>query len=318
MAVPILAPDPDTIARCAALLRAGLLIGLPTETVYGLAADARNADAVAAIYAAKGRPAGNPLIVHCAEAGAALDTIARPCAVARALAAAFWPGPMTLIVPRADAARLAPAVTAGLATIAVRVPAHPVARALLSAVGGPVAAPSANRSGRLSPTRASDVATELGDAVAAILDGGTAELGLESTILRPGPGRVSILREGAITADAVVAATGLPVDRDTTPGAIAAPGQLARHYAPGLPVRLDVRAPQPDAVLVGFGAVAGDVMLSAEGDLSQAAQRLFTTLRAAEQLARHSGRAAIAVAPIPQDGLGAAIGDRLRRAAASG
>lgn len=305
------AADAAGIAEAAALLRSGELVALPTETVYGLAARADAPAAVAKIYRAKGRPDFNPLIVHVLDLAAA-ERIALVDDRARRLAAAFWPGALTIVLPlRADAA-IAPAVTAGLPTIALRCPAHAAMRAVLGATGLPLAAPSANRSGAVSPTTAAHVARGLGDAVGMILDGGPCAAGLESTIiaLRVGGGW-QILRPGPIT-DAQISAVLGPGDGVTASAGIEAPGQLPSHYSPGKPLRLNAISAEPDEFLIGFGKVAGDVSLSPAGDLAESAARLYDCL--------HQARAApherIAVAPIPDEGIGAAINDRLRRAAA--
>ncbi len=301
----VVAADAAGVALAVAALRDGGIVAVPTETVYGLAADARNAAAVAQIFAAKGRPGFNPLIVHVADlaAAAALVDIG---AAARTLAEAFWPGPLTLVLPARAGNGIAPAVAAGLPTLAVRVPAHPVMQALLRDFGGPLAAPSANASGSISPTTAAHVAVSLGDRVPLILDGGPTPGGLESTIVAVDGDRVTLLRPGGIAAEAlgVNAAAG---------AGIVAPGQLASHYAPRQPVRLDATAARPGEFLIGFGAVRGDLTLSAAGDLDEAAAALFAALHTAQA----SGAAAIAVAPIPDIGVGAAINDRLRRAAAA-
>lgn len=307
----LLSPDGSGLAEAAAILRAGGLVAVPTETVYGLAARADSDDAVAAIYRAKGRPDFNPLIVHVPDAEAA-TRIADLDDAARALAAAFWPGPLTLVLPRRADAGLAAAVTAGLPTVAVRVPAHPLMRALLAEAGMPLAAPSANRSGAVSPTTPAHVAASLGSRVDAILDGGACERGIESTIVavRPGGGW-QVLRPGPITAQQVAAVLGRDED---APGEerIEAPGQLASHYAPGKPVRLGARTAAADEFHIGFADVTGDVTLSATGDLAEAAARLYACLHRAADAAQPK----VAIAPVPDDGIGAAINDRLRRAAA--
>lgn len=288
----------------------GALVAIPTETVYGLAARADRADAVAAIYRAKGRPDFNPLIVHVAsldqaEALAILDDRAR------LLAGRFWPGPLTMVLPLREEAIIAPAVTAGLPTVALRMPAHPVMRAVLQQSGLPLAAPSANRSGGVSPTQAGHVAHSLGDAAGMVLDGGTCAQGLESTIVAlRDDGSWQLLRPGPIDRESLSALLGEPVE--VTAAKIEAPGQLASHYAPGKPVRLNAATAAADEFLIGFGAVSGDCTLSAVGDLAEAAARLYACL--------HAGAGArqprIAVAGIPETGIGAAINDRLRRAAA--
>lgn len=291
------------IAEAAALIRAGGIVAVPTETVYGLAADARDAAAVAGIYAAKGRPSFNPLIVHVADLAAA-ERIAQFDDDARTVAAQFWPGPLTLVLPlRADAG-IASLVTAGLDTIAIRVPAHRAMQALIAASAAPLAAPSANASNAISPTRAEHVAASLGARVPLIIDDGATAAGVESTILA---GR-TILRPGPITAEMLGEV--LPVASGTT-AHVSAPGQLATHYAPAKPVRLDAQAAQADEWLIGFGAVAGDDTLSAHGDVVEAAARLFDALHRADA----SSAARIAVAPVPERGIGVAINDRLRRAA---
>jgi len=289
------------IAEAAALIAAGQCVAVPTETVYGLAADATDSAAVAGIYAAKGRPAFNPLIVHVPDLAAA-ERIATFDDAARDLATRFWPGPLTLVLPlRADAG-IASLVTAGLSTIAVRVPAHRAMQALLAASGRPLAAPSANASGAISPTRAAHVAASLAGRIPLVIDDGATPAGLESTIVMDG----RILRPGPLTA----AALGLPEPAGTTE-AITAPGQLASHYAPAKPLRLDATEREGDEWLIGFGAVAGDDNLSPSGDPVEAAARLFDALHRADSAPPR----AIAVAPVPHAGIGAAINDRLRRAA---
>ena len=307
----IRAPDATGIAAAAAALRGGGLVALPTETVYGLAARADSSDAVASIYRAKGRPDFNPLIVHVPSLAAARD-FAIFDERAERLAAAFWPGALTLVLPLREGARIAPAVTAGLPTIALRCPAHPVMRAVLEATGLPLAAPSANRSGGVSPTEAAHVADSLGNAVPLVLDGGACSAGLESTIVAlRGNGSWQVLRPGPIEEARISAILGAP-PAAVTSAAIEAPGQLAVHYAPGKPVRLDAGKADADEFLIGFGADEGDVTLSATGDLAEAAARLYACLH----LAAAAPQPRIAVAPIPAHGIGAAIMDRLRRAAA--
>jgi L-threonylcarbamoyladenylate synthase len=309
-----LPPTDAGIAAAAALLRAGETVAIPTETVYGLAADARNPAAVAAVFAAKRRPAFNPLIVHVADAAAAAALAPLP-ALAERLADAFWPGPLTLVLPLRPEAGLAPAVTAGLATVALRVPAHPLAQAVLHAFGGPLAAPSANPAGRLSPTQPGhvlDQAGGLGGRIAALLDGGPCPVGVESTILGVEGDRLRLLRPGGVTVEAIEALAGVPL---AAAGAgISAPGQLASHYAPAARLRLEAAAARPGEVWVGFGPGPAGLTLSASGDPAEAAARLFDVLRAADALAGPGG--CIAVAPVPQTGLGRAVNDRLRRAAA--
>ena len=317
----ILAPDQAGIARAAGLLREGRLVAFPTETVYGLGADARQARAVAEIFAAKGRPRFNPLIVHVTGLAAAERLVDLP-ETARNLAAAFWPGPLTLVAPMRAAAQIADLVTAGLPTLAVRVPAHPLARALLAEVGGPVAAPSANPSGQVSPTTAAHVAQALGGRIAAVLDGGACPVGLESTILgfdgACPDATPLLLRPGGLAVEAVEAALGAAVGL-ADGAAITAPGQLASHYAPVARLRLEAARPEPGEGWLGFGpgpsGMTGPALnLSPDGDLTEAATNFFSHLRALDAML--AGGGAIAVAPVPQHGLGRAINDRLARAAA--
>lgn len=304
------AADAAGIARAAALIRAGQPVAVPTETVYGLAADATDGSAVARIYAAKGRPAFNPLIVHVADRAAA-EALALFNPVALRLAEAFWPGPLTLVLPARAESSVAPLVMAGLETIAIRCPAHPAMRALLAACGRPLAAPSANASGTISPTTASHVLDSLGKRIPLVIDGGATAVGLESTIVAVLPGGLRLLRPGPITAEALGHATGLPVMLGTGER-VEAPGQLASHYAPAKPLRLNATRPETNEWLIGFGPVAGDDTLSHPGDLVEAAANLFAALHRADS----SASPRIAVAPIPEEGLGIAINDRLRRAAA--
>ena len=305
----ILAGDESGLAQTAEILRSGGLVALPTETVYGLAGRADSEAAVAAIYRAKGRPDFNPLIVHVASLAQA-ERLALFDDRAALLAERFWPGPLTLVLPLRKEASVAPAVTAGLATIAIRMPAHPLLRAVLGRLGLPLAAPSANRSGGVSPTSAEHVQVSFGAAAPPILDGGASENGLESTIVALRQGGWQLLRPGPIPESAVAALLGdaMPVEA----GRIEAPGQLARHYAPGKPVRLDADAAQAGEFLIGFGPIAGDCSLSPSGDLAEAAARLYRCLHEAAA----SKRPRIAVAPVRSEGIGAAINDRLRRAAA--
>ncbi len=306
-----LPPDYAGLSQAAQILRDGGLVAFPTETVYGLGGDARNDLAVAGIFAAKGRPRFNPLIVHVPDLAMA-ERFAVLTDQARDLAQAFWPGPLTMVLPlRADAG-LSPLVTAGLPSVAIRVPAHPVAQALLRAYGGPLAAPSANPSGRISPTRAAHVMEGLKGRIAAVLDGGACAVGVESTIIGFAGGP-TLLRPGGLPVEVLEAALGKPL-RAHDPRAITAPGQLASHYAPDAPVRLGVMQAAPDEVLVGFGAVQAALTLSVSGDLIEAAANLFDMLRRADAMAGPQGR--IAFAPVPETGLGRAINDRLRRAAA--
>jgi L-threonylcarbamoyladenylate synthase len=300
------------VAEAAALIRSGQLVAFATETVYGLGGDATNDRAVAQIFAAKGRPRFNPLIVHLPSQAEA-EKIAIFTDEARKVADAFWPGPLTLVLPLRPTAGLSALVTAELPTVAIRVPAHPLAQALLEAVGRPVAAPSANPSGRVSPTRASHVLDGLSGRIAAVLDGGTCAVGVESTILGlDGPPR--LLRPGGIPVELLEATLDQTIPVGGNAEKPTGPGQLASHYAPGASLRLNALAAESGEVLVGFGAVSGDLTLSASGDLVEAAANLFHMLRAADVLAGQEGR--IAFAPIPDHGLGRAINDRLGRAAA--
>ncbi|WP_436286726.1 L-threonylcarbamoyladenylate synthase [Sphingomonas trueperi] len=291
------------LGEAAALIRGGACVAVPTETVYGLAADATDSDAVAGIYAAKGRPSFNPLIVHVADLAMA-ETIARFDDEARALAARFWPGPLTMVLPLAAGSPVASLVTAGLATVALRMPDHRAMQGLIRASGRPLAAPSANTSGGISPTRAAHVAASLAGRIPLVIDDGATTDGIESTIVEPATRR--ILRPGPITAEQLPG-----YGSGATPGAITAPGQLASHYAPSKPVRLGAERAQEGEWLIGFGAIGGDDTLSATGDLREAAARLFDALHRADA----SDRPRIAVAPVPPHGLGLAIRDRLGRAA---
>jgi L-threonylcarbamoyladenylate synthase len=299
----------DAIAEAAGLIRSGQTVAVPTETVYGLAADATDAQAVARIYAAKGRPSFNPLIVHVPSADAASRLAVIDKAATR-LAEAFWPGPLTLVLPARESSPIARIATAGLPTIALRVPAHRAMRALLEAADRPLAAPSANASGTISPTRAEHVARSLGNRVSLIVDDGATAVGIESTIVAAGADGLRLLRPGPIGPEALVAAAGLPL-LDTRSDAIEAPGQLASHYAPAKPLRLDVTGDAGDAYLIGFGPGESDYPLSRAGDPVEAAARLFDALHAGDV----SSRPSIAIRPIPDAGIGAAINDRLRRAA---
>jgi L-threonylcarbamoyladenylate synthase len=303
-----------SVDQAVAALRRGGLVILPTETVYGLAADAANPGAVARIYEAKGRPSFNPLIAHVASLEAA-ERLAQLDGPARILAEAYWPGPLTIVAPVREPSVVCDLARAGLETVALRVPAHPLARSVLEAFGGAVAAPSANRSGRPSPTTFQDALEETGAASAAGLDGGPCEVGVESSVVAVLDGAVSLLRPGAVTREMIEALVG-PL-RATTSDAHRSPGRLALHYAPDSPVRLNVTAPGPDEAYLAFGEAADSVggaqvfNLSPSGDLREAAANLFAYLRAADRTRPR----AIAVAPIPAFGLGEAINDRLRRAA---
>ncbi|QTH22365.1 threonylcarbamoyl-AMP synthase [Rhizorhabdus wittichii] len=306
----ILPADPTGIAEAAALIARGLPVGVPTETVYGLAGDATSGEAVAAIYAAKGRPSFNPLIVHVTDLAMAGRVAILP-PLARRLAERFWPGPLTMVLPAAPGSPIASLTTAGLPSVAVRMPAHPAIRALILASGRPLAAPSANASGSISATRAEHVARSLAGRITLVLDDGPTAVGIESTIVAVETDRLRLLRPGAITVEMLAEASGVAVE-GSRGGAIEAPGQMASHYAPSKPLRLNAESAEAGEYLIGFGAVTGDVTLSASGRLDEAAARLFDLLHAADQ----SDAAAIAVAPVPSDGLGLAINDRLKRAAA--
>ena len=324
LATEVLAADAAGIARGAALLREGALVGFGTETVYGLGADATNERAVAAVFAAKERPHFNPLICHYATAEAAFaDVVAG--ALARALAHAFWPGPLTLVLPRRPGCPVALLAGAGLDTLAVRVPAHPVAAALLRAAGRPVAAPSANRSGRVSPTTVAHVLEGLGGRIAAIIDSGPCVVGVESTVLDLIGAQPVLLRPGGVPAEAIAAISGpigrpIPREADDIGRGLRAPGMMASHYAPGLPVRLNATTVGGAEALLAFGpALPGAGLtfnLSETADLTEAAARLFAGLRRLDEEGARSGLAGIAAMPVPQDGLGLAINDRLERAAA--
>jgi L-threonylcarbamoyladenylate synthase len=302
--------DKAAIGNAARLIANGQCVAVPTETVYGLAANATNGEAVAHIYEAKGRPSFNPLIVHVPDVQAA-RAIAEFGEAAEKLAARFWPGPLTLVLPRRADCPVASLATAGLDTIALRVPAHPAMQALLKACGNPLAAPSANASGRISPTRAEHVQASLGGRIPLIIDAGPTSHGLESTIVAATGGALRLLRPGPIPAEEIEAVAEQTLS-DPEDRKIEAPGQLESHYAPSKPLRLSATEAGPDEWLIGFGDVAGDATLSASGDLIEAAATLFERLHEAEA----SDRPRIAVAPVPGDGLGAAIADRLHRAAA--
>lgn len=310
-------PGASGIACAAELLRAGKLVAFPTETVYGLGADATNGRAVAAIFDAKGRPRFNPLIVHVPNAEAA-DALALLTPNARKLAAAFWPGPLTLVLSRRPNSPLSDLVSAGLDTVALRVPDHPVARQLLAAAGLPIAAPSANRSGHVSATTADHVAADLGTRIAAILDGGPAAHGIESTVIDASGDRLALLRSGATLVETIERVMGCTLARATEGGdAPRSPGQLESHYAPRAGLRMNARDVRPGEALLAFGgqplSTTGPALnISPSGSLIEAAANLFAAMRALD--ATHPS--GIAVMPIPEDGLGEAINDRLRRAAA--
>lgn len=307
----VLGTDVAALDRAAVMLRAGQLVSFPTETVYGLGADGLNDAAVASIYAAKGRPSFNPLILHLARA----DMVGRYCEMtpyAARLAAAFWPGALTLVLPLRPDAGVSRLVTAGLDTVAVRVPDHPVAAAILDRVDGPIAAPSANPSGRVSPTTAGHVLDGLSGLVDAVVNGGPCGVGLESTIIDCSGETPILLRAGGIPAEAIEACLGAPLGAAPVTDLPTAPGQLTSHYAPAGLMRLNVWPPDAYEVGLGFGEMDAELNLSVSGDLTEAAANLFAMLHKLDQMgAKH-----IAVAPIPHHGLGLAINDRLRRAAA--
>ena len=311
---PLLAPTAESIAAAAAALRAGRLVAFPTETVYGLGADATDDRAVAAIFAAKDRPSFNPLIIHLADHAAA-DALVRMDARGRILAEQFWPGPLTLVLPRREGCSVSLLASAGLDTLAVRLPRHPVAARLLKAFGGPIAAPSANPSGRLSPTTATHVAEGLGDRVAMILDGGPTAIGLESTVVDLSGAQARLLRPGGLTAEEIEAVIG-PLAAAESATSPRSPGMLESHYAPVLPLRLEAGSVAADEALLAFGpkvppGAHKTLNLSPGGDLTQAAANLFAHLRRLDA----SGARRIAVMAVPDEGLGRAINDRLRRAA---
>lgn len=314
--MPILPATNETIGQAAAALTAGKIVAFPTETVYGLGADARDSNAVAKIFAAKERPRFNPLIVHVPDFATA-ETHAVFGAEARSLADAFWPGPLSIVAPKRPDSELADLVTAGLDTVALRVPGHHVARALLETAKLPIAAPSANRSGRISPTEAAHVASELGEVPAMILDGGPCTRGLESTVVsvvaRSHP---TLLRLGAVPRGEIEAVLGHHIALAGEDAPIASPGQLERHYAPQTPLRLNATTVESGEALLGLGPDTPEcagmmINLSTSGDLNEAATHLFAALRTLDE----SGARGIAVVPIPDKGLGEAINDRLRRAA---
>jgi len=310
MTAPVLpANNTDAIARAADILRTGGLVAMPTETVYGLACDASNSDAVARLYAAKGRPRFNPLIAHVTGLDMA-RRLASFSPLAEKLADAFWPGPLTLVLPKREDAPICDLANAGLETVALRMPRHDAAQALLQAFGAPLVAPSANRSGRISPTTAEHVAEGLGERIDLILDGGSCPVGLESTVIAVDGDQATLLRPGGLDRLEIEAITG-PLAQAGQTHTPASPGMLKSHYAPATPVRLNVSQPEPGDAYLGFGDMACDLNLSETGDLIEAAARLFAALR--ELDARRAK--AIAIAPIPDEGLGEAINDRLNRAA---
>jgi L-threonylcarbamoyladenylate synthase len=313
--MPVLPATEQTIAEAAQSLARGEIVAFPTETVYGLGASAHDAAAIAKVFAAKDRPRFNPLIVHVPDRAAA-ERYGAFDATARKLAEAFWPGPLSLVVPKRPDSGIADLVTAGLDTIALRAPDHPVAQALLAAAQLPLAAPSANRSGRISPTEAAHVASEFGDLPAMILDGGACPRGIESTVVRATGDAPALLRLGAVPREAIEAVLGVPLLRVQDEIAIASPGQLERHYAPNTRLRLGATDVRAGEALLAFGpnpprGACQTVNLSPSADLQEAAANLFGSLRTLDAC----GATAIAVMPIPDEGLGEAINDRLRRAA---
>lgn len=311
MTAPVLKPDSGALERAVMVLRAGGLVAMPTETVYGLACDASNGEAVARLYAAKGRPSFNPLIAHVAP-GEMDQREARWDGRAASLVASYWPGPLTVVLPFArETGTVSELARAGLDSIGLRQPSHPVALELIAAFGGPLVAPSANPSGRISPTTAAHVAADLGDKVDLILDGGPCEVGLESTIVSFLGSRAALLRPGGLDPGVIEKHLGerLLTGQDS-PEAPSSPGQLLRHYSPRAALRLDADGPREGEVFLGFGTKKGARNLSPKANLAEAAANLFTMLRELDASA-----SAIAVAPIPREGLGLAINDRLKRAA---
>lgn len=305
----ILPADDAGIVEAVRLLSEEACVALPTETVYGLAARADRAGAVAGIYKAKGRPDFNPLIVHVPDLATG-ERLAKFDERAKLLAESFWPGSLTMVLPLRTNSGLAPAVTANLPTVALRMPSHPVMRAVLMALPAPLAAPSANRSGGVSPTSAGHVAASLAGRIPLVIDGGETERGLESTIVAMRENGWQILRPGPVTENEITQVVGPALAGDTK--GIEAPGQLASHYAPGKPVRLEAFDVRDDEFRIGFGADGGDFNLSASGDLAEAASRLYAALHAASA----APQTLVAVVPIPHEGIGVAINDRLARAAA--
>jgi len=306
----LLGPEEHDLAQAAALLRAGQLVAFPTETVYGLGADARQGRAVAAVFEAKGRPTFNPLIAHLASIEAAKRYVVWNDQ-AQQLAVSFWPGPLTLVLPLRDGHDISPLVTAGLNTLAIRVPAHPAAHHLLTLVDGPVAAPSANPSGRISPTTAAHVIAGLDGRIAAVVDDGACGVGLESTIVGLSGPQPMLLRPGGLAAEEIETALEQPLLQRDAHDTLTAPGQLLSHYAPNEHVRLNASHAEHNELMLGFGTMPCDLNLSVQGDLSEAAANLFGHLHQLDAMNRP-----IAVAPVPMHGLGQAINDRLQRAAA--
>ncbi len=310
----MLEATPENIAQAAALLNDGKLVAFPTETVYGLGADARDDLAIAAVYDAKGRPTFNPLIIHFADADAAEQAVVFDDR-ARRLARSFWPGALTMVLSRRDGCAVSRLASAGLDTLAVRVPLHPVAHALLEQSSCPIAAPSANRSGRISPTAAEHVLGDLGDRVAAILDGGPCSVGIESTVVDLSGEMATLLRPGGIPVEEIEAVIGPLLRADSDDHAPKSPGMLSRHYAPSIPIRINAQSANTGEAFLAFGPGVKNryANLSRTGDLKEAAANLFAMLHMLDQ----PGFNGIAVMAVPEIGLGIAINDRLRRAAAS-
>ncbi len=309
--------DHKDISDAVRIIKNGGLVAMPTETVYGLAADATNETAVARIFEAKGRPQFNPLIIHVSGMEMARDFVEVPPR-AQKLMAEFWPGPLTLVLPRKQHSNLSLLVSAGLDTVGVRMPRHELAQALIKAIDRPLAAPSANRSGSISPTRAEHVRESLGERVDMILDGGPCPIGVESTIVKIDGDAATLLRPGGIAREEIESVLGCALS--SAHGKIEAPGMMTSHYAPDATMRLNATEQKPDEIHIGFGDVANGkptaFNLSETGDLTEAAANLFAYLRAADRMAKMQGLKTISVAPIPMDGLGEAINDRLARAAA--
>ncbi len=315
MSTTILKTDETAIRFAAEALADGRLVAFPTETVYGLGADAGNESAVSGIFAAKGRPADNPLIIHVSDAAKAAD-IAFFNPLSLSLAERFWPGPLTLVLPARPNGPVSAMVTAGQNTVGIRVPSHPVALALLRASNLPVAAPSANRSNHVSPTRSEHVIEDLGNAVDIILDGGDCEFGLESTILEPGDGEITLLRPGAITVSDIASAVGFLPTASKRCDSSMSPGQMPVHYSPQSRLRINAQTASSDEILLGFGNTNDSAFnLSRSGNLMEAAANFYSLLRLADQLVKQNQMAGIAVAPIPEYGIGHTINDRLKRGA---
>lgn len=318
MDTEILQADDEGIARAAEILNAGGIVAFPTETVYGLGGDARNANAVRGIYAAKKRPKHNPLIIHLADAESAMRFV-EPDPLASELATEFWPGPLTLVLPIQTNSGLSPLASGGHPTLGVRVPSDSVAMRLLKTFAGPIAAPSANRSGKVSPTEASHVIADLSGRINAVIDGGPCVHGIESTIVATQSGRAKVLRHGAIPEEAIIARNMPQLKSAPASSAPVTPGQMASHYAPRSRLRLNATKPDSCELWLAFGpgCVGAEYNLSDAGNLVEAAANLFSLLRSIDEDAVRCGKGAVAVSPIPEHGLGAAINDRLARAAHS-